>query len=62
LEPKQTVVEDIVTTTGIRLVPANTRLTAATIQRIRNHCDLGNLAGPFCVQQAPAAKAKKASR
>ena len=60
LEPKQTVVEDIVTTTGLRLAAANSRLTTATIERIRNHCDLGNLTGPFCVQRAPAAKARKA--
>jgi response regulator RpfG family c-di-GMP phosphodiesterase len=62
LEPKQTVVEDIVTTTGVRLIPANTRLTSASIQRLRNHCELGNLAGPFSVQRAPAAKPGKAAR
>jgi response regulator RpfG family c-di-GMP phosphodiesterase len=62
LQAKQTAVHDIVTTTGIRLVAANSRLTSAALQRIRNHCDLGNLTGPFCIQEAPPAKARKAQR
>jgi len=62
LRPKQTAVHDIITTTGIRLVAANSRLTSAAIQRIRNHCDLGSLTGPFCIQEAPPAKVGKAQR
>ncbi len=59
LKPKQVAVIDIVTTTGLRLVAAQSRLTAAAIQRIRNHCELGNLSGPFCVREAAPAKPKK---
>lgn len=60
LKPKQVAVMDIVTTTGLRLVAAGSRLTAAAIQRIRNHCELGNLSGPFCVREVVSARTKKA--
>ncbi|HEY4299392.1 MAG TPA: HD domain-containing phosphohydrolase [Candidatus Didemnitutus sp.] len=62
LKAKQVAVLDIVTTTGLRLAAAQSRLTAASIQRIRNHCELGNLTGPFCVQDVPAAETKKTQR
>jgi hypothetical protein len=60
LKPKQTAVVDIVTRSGQRIAAAGTRLTSAAVQRIRNHCELGNLTGPFCVQDAPRAAIKPA--
>jgi response regulator RpfG family c-di-GMP phosphodiesterase len=51
LKPRQTAVMDITTKSGQRIVAAGNRLTAASIQRIRNHRELGNLPGPFCVQE-----------
>lgn len=55
LKPRQTAVMDITTRSGQRIVAAGSRLSAASIQRIRNHRDLGNLSGPFCVQELSTA-------
>jgi hypothetical protein len=62
LKPGQTSVMNIATQSGQRMAAAGSRLTSAMIQRIRNNVELGNLAGPFCVQEIPRAVVKPERR
>jgi response regulator RpfG family c-di-GMP phosphodiesterase len=50
----QIVVSDITTLGGVPLVGAGNRLTAMTLERLRNHAELGEVKEPIFVQDAPA--------
>ena len=54
LSPGQVVVSDIQTPAGLILIGAGTRLTAMTLQRLRNHCELSDVKEPVLVQDAAA--------
>lgn len=54
LRPGQVVVSAINSTTGVLLVGSGHRLTAPVIERIRNNVAIGEVTGPFLVQQPPS--------
>jgi len=60
LAPGHVVVSDITTRDGLTLVSAGYRLTAATIQRLGNFAELGELKEPLLVQEAPSEEPRSA--
>jgi response regulator RpfG family c-di-GMP phosphodiesterase len=50
LRPGQTLVAEVRSVDGLLLVAAGTQLTQLIVERIDKHVTLGNVKGPFCVQ------------